>query len=48
MQIWIIKRPNISAYLGNINVTLYAEEITVELSVKKMSVTPYVANLKAT
>ena len=39
MYLWIIKRPNILAYLGNISVALYVEESVqnVELSVKEIS-----------
>ena len=46
MNIWLKKRPNILAYLGNISVALYVEEIGVELSVKELSVTPRVANFQ--
>ena len=39
MYLWIIKPPNILAYLGNISVALYVEESVqnVELSVKEIS-----------
>ena len=46
MYFWIIKRSNILAYLENISVALYVyvEEISVELSVKEILVTPCLAN----
>lgn len=39
MYLWIIKRPNILAYPGNISIALYVEESVqnVELSVKEIS-----------
>ena len=46
MYIWIIKRAKILAYLGDISVALYMEEIIVELPVKEISVTPRVANFQ--
>ena len=33
MYLWIIKSPNILAYLGNINIALYVEELGAESSV---------------
>ena len=46
MYIWIIKGPNILAYLGNIGAALYVEEISVELSVKEILVTLLVTNFQ--
>ena len=46
MYIWIIKRAKILAYIGDVSVTLYMEEIIVELPVKEISVTPRVANFQ--
>ena len=46
MYIWIIKGPNILAYLGNIGAPLYVEEISVELSVKEILVTLLVASFQ--
>ena len=46
MYIWIIKRPNILAHPVNISVAFYVEEISEELSVKELSVTPCVANFQ--
>ena len=40
MYIWIIKRPNILAYLGNVGAALYVEEISVEFISEEISVTP--------
>ena len=44
MYFWIIKRPNILAYLKNISVALCVEEISVDLLVKEISVTSRLAN----
>ena len=44
MYLWIIKRPNILAFLGNITVALYVKGISAELSGKETSVTPHVEN----
>lgn len=46
MYIWIIKRSNALAYLENISIGLNEEEISVELSVKEISVTPRDANFQ--
>ena len=46
MYIWIVKRPNILAYLENVSVALCVEKISVELSVKEISVSPRVANFQ--
>ena len=46
MNIWITKRLNILVYLGNKSVALYVAEISVELSVKEILVTPRVANFQ--
>ena len=37
-----MKSPNILAYLGNISVAFYVEEISAKLSVKEISFTPCV------
>ena len=46
MNIWIMERLNILAYLGNTSVALYVKEISVELSVKEISVNPLAANFQ--